>query len=53
MAPPVAKPREPASDKSIRDLVPTDENKPFDMRDLLESLLDAVVLRGPLPLGQG
>jgi acetyl-CoA carboxylase carboxyltransferase component len=39
--PPVAKAREPASDTSIRDLVPTDENKPFDMRDLLDSLLDA------------
>ena len=39
--PPVAKPAEPASDASIRDLVPEDENKPFDMRDLLEALIDA------------
>jgi acetyl-CoA carboxylase carboxyltransferase component len=39
--PPVAKPAEPASDASIRDLVPEDENKPFDMRDLLDALIDA------------
>jgi acetyl-CoA carboxylase carboxyltransferase component len=39
--PPVAKPAEPASDASIRDLVPEDENKPFDMRDLLAALIDA------------
>jgi acetyl-CoA carboxylase carboxyltransferase component len=39
--PPVAKPAEPASDASIRELVPEDENKPFDMRDLLDALIDA------------
>src|SRR5256885_1979529 len=39
--PPVAKPAEPASDASIRELVPEDENKPFDMRDLLAALIDA------------
>jgi len=39
--PPVAKPAEPASDASIRELVPEDENKPFDMRDLLDVLIDA------------
>jgi propionyl-CoA carboxylase beta subunit len=39
--PPVAKPAEPASDAPIRELVPEDENKPFDMRDLLDSLIDA------------
>ena len=39
--PPVAKPAEPASDASIRDLVPEDENKPFDMRDLLAALIGA------------
>jgi acetyl-CoA carboxylase carboxyltransferase component len=33
--------RDPASDASIRELVPADENKPFDMRALLDSLLDA------------
>jgi acetyl-CoA carboxylase carboxyltransferase component len=30
----------PASSTPIRDLIPTDENKPFDMRDLLDALLD-------------
>jgi propionyl-CoA carboxylase beta subunit len=39
--PPVAKPAEPASDASIRELVPEDENKPFDMRALLDALIDA------------
>jgi len=39
--PPVAKPAAPASDASIRELVPEDENKPFDMRDLLDALIDA------------
>jgi methylmalonyl-CoA decarboxylase subunit alpha len=38
--PPVAKPAEPASDASIRELVPEDENKPFDMRELLDALID-------------
>jgi acetyl-CoA carboxylase carboxyltransferase component len=38
---PFAKPADPASDTPIRDLVPTDENKPFDMKQLLDSLLDA------------
>jgi acetyl-CoA carboxylase carboxyltransferase component len=39
--PPVAKPAEPESSTPIREIVPEDENKPFDMRDLLDSLLDA------------
>jgi acetyl-CoA carboxylase carboxyltransferase component len=39
--PPVARPAGPASDASIRELVPEDENKPFDMRDLLDALVDA------------
>jgi methylmalonyl-CoA decarboxylase subunit alpha len=38
--PPVAKPADPASDASIRELVPEDENKPFDMRELLDALID-------------
>jgi acetyl-CoA carboxylase carboxyltransferase component len=38
---PLAKPRDPASDTPIADVVPTDENKPFDMRLLLDALLDA------------
>jgi propionyl-CoA carboxylase beta subunit len=39
--PPFAKPAQPASDASIAEIVPADENKPFDMRDLLDALLDA------------
>src|SRR5262249_47273125 len=35
------KPAEPASDASIAEIVPADENKPFDMRELLDALLDA------------
>jgi propionyl-CoA carboxylase beta subunit len=38
---PVAKPVEPASDTPIADIVPGDENKPFDIRLLLDALLDA------------
>ena len=38
--PPDAPPLAPASDRPIRDLIPADENKPFDMRELLDSLLD-------------
>jgi acetyl-CoA carboxylase carboxyltransferase component len=40
-APPVAPPAPPASDAPIGELVPADENKPFDMRELLDSLVDA------------
>jgi acetyl-CoA carboxylase carboxyltransferase component len=39
--PPSAPPAAPASDRSIGEIVPADENKPFDMRDLLEALVDA------------
>jgi len=39
--PPVAKAADPASDTPIREIVPEDENKQFDMRLLLDSLLDA------------
>jgi acetyl-CoA carboxylase carboxyltransferase component len=39
--PPFAKPAQPASDASIAEIVPADENKPFDMHDLLDALLDA------------
>jgi acetyl-CoA carboxylase carboxyltransferase component len=38
---PVAAAIAPASERAIRDIVPADENKPFDMRELLDSLLDA------------
>jgi methylmalonyl-CoA decarboxylase subunit alpha len=39
--PPAAPPAAPASDASIRELIPADENKPFDMRLLLDALVDA------------
>jgi methylmalonyl-CoA decarboxylase subunit alpha len=39
--PPIASPAAPASQTPIGDLIPEDENKPFDMRLLLDSLLDA------------
>jgi len=39
--PPVARPADPASDAPIAGIVPEDENKPFDMRDLLDALIDA------------
>src|SRR5437660_5440573 len=39
--PPGAPPAEPGLSGSIGDLIPADENKPFDMRGLLERLVDA------------
>ena len=39
--PPPAPPAAPASEKPIAEIVPADENRPFDMRELLNSLLDA------------
>jgi acetyl-CoA carboxylase carboxyltransferase component len=39
--PPPAPPADPAGDTPIRDIVPADENKPFDMKTLIESLVDA------------
>ncbi|MFL5843195.1 MAG: acyl-CoA carboxylase subunit beta [Solirubrobacteraceae bacterium] len=39
--PPAAPPAAPASDTPIRDIVPVDENKPFDMKALIDSLVDA------------
>jgi acetyl-CoA carboxylase carboxyltransferase component len=39
--PPTAPPAEPASDAAIADIVPVDENRPFDMREVLDALLDA------------
>jgi methylmalonyl-CoA decarboxylase subunit alpha len=38
--PPAAPPAEPASDTPIREIVPADENKPFDMKALIDSLVD-------------
>src|ERR671917_16263 len=37
--PPTAPPAEPATDTTIRELVPDDENKPFDMTELIETLV--------------
>jgi methylmalonyl-CoA decarboxylase subunit alpha len=39
--PPVAPPAEPASDAAIVEIVPADENQPFDMGEVLDVLLDA------------
>ena len=38
--PPAAVPAAPASEEPIRDVIPLDENKPFDMKLLLERLVD-------------
>jgi acetyl-CoA carboxylase carboxyltransferase component len=39
--PPLAPAAAPASDRPIAELIPPDENKPFDMRELLDALVDA------------
>jgi acetyl-CoA carboxylase carboxyltransferase component len=39
--PPPAPPAEPGSDASLRELIPADENKPFDVYDLIDALVDA------------
>src|SRR2546421_1026575 len=39
-APPDAAPGTPATHRPIRDIIPLDENKPFDMLELVEALLD-------------
>src|SRR6478735_6965640 len=39
--PPPAPPAEPAGETPIRELIPADENKPFDMKALIDSLVDA------------
>src|SRR4051812_21850450 len=38
--PPTAPPANPASETPIRDLIPADENKPFNIIELIESLVD-------------
>src|SRR6476661_6156441 len=38
---PAAAPAAPASEEPIAEIVPADENRPFDMQKLLDSLLDA------------
>jgi acetyl-CoA carboxylase carboxyltransferase component len=38
---PPAPPAAPASDRPIREVIPVDENKPFDIRLVLDSLIDA------------
>jgi methylmalonyl-CoA decarboxylase subunit alpha len=38
---PGAPPAEPESDRPIGELIPEDENRPFDMRELLDALVDA------------
>ena len=39
--PPPAAPAAPASDAAIAEIVPADENQPFDMREVLDALLDS------------
>jgi len=39
--PPAAEAAAPASDAAIEEIVPADENQPFDMREVLDVLLDA------------
>jgi acetyl-CoA carboxylase carboxyltransferase component len=39
--PPQAPPAAPGSDRPIEELIPEDENKPFDMKELIDSLVDA------------
>jgi acetyl-CoA carboxylase carboxyltransferase component len=39
--PPPAPPAAPGSDTPIRELIPADENKPFDIKGLIDSLVDA------------
>jgi acetyl-CoA carboxylase carboxyltransferase component len=39
--PPASEPAAPASDAAIAAIVPADENRPFDMREVLDVLLDA------------
>src|SRR3954469_763264 len=39
--PPTAPPAEPAIDTPLREIVPEDENKPFDMRAFIDALVDA------------
>src|SRR3954465_11114907 len=39
--PPPAPPAAPGSDAGIRELIPADENKPFDIKALIDALVDA------------
>ena len=39
--PPPAPPAEPGSDASLRELIPPDENKPFDILELIDAVVDA------------
>ena len=41
LEPPPAPPAEPADGTPIRELIPADENKPFDIKALIDSLVDA------------
>jgi acetyl-CoA carboxylase carboxyltransferase component len=39
--PPAAEPAAPASDTPLEEIIPLDENQPFDMRELIDTVLDA------------
>ncbi len=40
-APPPAPPSEPAAERSVAEIVPADENEPFDVVELIDALVDA------------
>jgi acetyl-CoA carboxylase carboxyltransferase component len=39
--PPAAPPADPAAERTAAEIVPTDENEPFDMGELIDALVDA------------
>ena len=52
--PPSAPPGEPASAQPIAEIIPDDENQPFDMRELIERLVDeGSTAPGARALGEG
>jgi acetyl-CoA carboxylase carboxyltransferase component len=40
-SPPAAEPVAPGSDTPLEEIIPLDENQPFDMRELIDTVLDA------------
>src|SRR6185312_6971692 len=40
-SPPPAPPQAPGSSSAIADIVPADQNKPFDMMELIDAVVDA------------
>ena len=53
-APPAAPPGEPGADRPVSEIVPDDEKTPFDVKDLIASLVRRrLVLRGARQVGEG